>query len=223
MHEKTFIPSLDLNEAFFNEVVRPLLSTHFPNLRYSAARLGQGSDVLGYDTPMSMDHAWGIQFQIFLTDVDCEQVGTAVHEMLRQQLPYEYKGFSTHFVPAGEEGVLLAVKKEEGLVDPNITVTTIAAFFDKHMKLNPFVTWQSADWLTTSQQLLLGVTKGRVFVDDLGDLEPIRQKLAYFPHDVWLYILACQWARIGQEEHFMGRTGLLGDDVGSRLLASRLV
>ncbi|MCP5094763.1 MAG: DUF4037 domain-containing protein, partial [Chloroflexi bacterium] len=36
-------------------------------------------------------------------------------------------------------------------------------------------------------------------------------------------ILACQWARIGQEEHFMGRTGLLGDDVGSRLLASRLV
>ena len=50
----------------------------------------------------------------------------------------------------------------------------------------------------------------------------IRRKLSYFPRDVWLYLLAAQWARIGQEEHFVGRSGEVGDEIGSRLLAARL-
>ena len=74
-----------------------------------------------------------------------------------------------------------------------------------------------------ARQHLLGVTRGALFSDGLGQLEPIRQKLAYFPHDVWLYLLVAQWARIGQEEHFMGRAGDVGDEIGSQLLAARLV
>ena len=74
-----------------------------------------------------------------------------------------------------------------------------------------------------SQQHLLGVTAGAVYVDQLEELQRIRAKLRYYPHDVWLYLLAAQWARIGQEEHFVGRTGGIGDALGSRLLATRLV
>jgi hypothetical protein len=37
------------------------------------------------------------------------------------------------------------------------------------------------------------------------------------------YLLSAQWARIGQEEAFLGRTGEVGDKIGSRLLAARLV
>jgi hypothetical protein len=62
-----FIPSLKLNQLFYEEIIRPLLHQHFPNIPYSAARLGGGSDVLGYDTPMSTDHDWGIRQQLFLT------------------------------------------------------------------------------------------------------------------------------------------------------------
>ncbi len=40
-----------------------------------------------------------------------------------------------------------------------------------------------------AQQHLLGVTQGALFSDGLGQLEPIRQKLACFPRDVWLYLL----------------------------------
>jgi len=115
------------------------------------------------------------------------------------------------------------VEKTEGPVDHRIRVTNIKDFFQAFMGIDPFQALSAIDWLTIPQQFLLGVTKGRVFVDDLGKLGPIRNKLAYFPQDVWLYLLACQWARIGQEEHFVGRTGWLHDGIGSRLLASRLV
>jgi hypothetical protein len=36
-------------------------------------------------------------------------------------------------------------------------------------------------------------------------------------------MLACGWKRISQEEAFVGRTAEVGDDLGSRLIASRLV
>jgi hypothetical protein len=46
---------------------------------------------------------------------------------------------------------------------------------------------------------------------------------AYYPHDVCLYLLAAGWARIEQEEHLMGRAGSVGDEIGSAIIASRLV
>ncbi|HVR12267.1 MAG TPA: DUF4037 domain-containing protein, partial [Gaiellaceae bacterium] len=41
--------------------------------------------------------------------------------------------------------------------------------------------------------------------------------------DVWLWLLACQWRRLDQEEAFVGRTAEVGDELGSRVVASRLV
>ena len=47
--------------------------------------------------------------------------------------------------------------------------------------------------------------------------------LAYFPRDVWLYKIACQWRRIAEEQAFVGRAGIAGDELGSRVIAGRLV
>jgi hypothetical protein len=49
----------ELAAAFHREVVGPLLARALPRLRYAAARLGSGSDVLGLDDTMSRDHDWG--------------------------------------------------------------------------------------------------------------------------------------------------------------------
>ena len=35
-----FLPGLDLSEAFYEEAVKPVIDKHFPNLVYSAARIG---------------------------------------------------------------------------------------------------------------------------------------------------------------------------------------
>jgi hypothetical protein len=40
---------------------------------------------------------------------------------------------------------------------------------------------------------------------------------------VWLWLLACQWRRLDQEEPFVGRAAEVGDELGSRVVAARLV
>jgi hypothetical protein len=67
------------------------------------------------------------------------------------------------------------------------------------------------------------VTAGVVVRDDTGELTAARASLAWYPLEVWRYLLAAGWARIAQEEAFVGRSGSRGDDIGSRVIAARLV
>ncbi len=62
-----------------------------------------------------------------------------------------------------------------------------------------------------------------VFHDGLGVLTTVRQRLTWYPDQVWRYLLACQWQRLSQEEAFVGRCVEVGDDLGSILVAGRLV
>ena len=50
----TFIKGLELSELFYKEAVKPILAKRFPDLNYSAALIGLGSEVLGFDMPQSM-------------------------------------------------------------------------------------------------------------------------------------------------------------------------
>src|SRR5262249_61098835 len=66
-------------------------------------------------------------------------------------------------------------------------------------------------------------TAGRVSTDGPGQLTATRHRLRYYPRDLWLYRLAAQWDRIAEAEAFVGRAGSVGDELGSRLVAARLV
>jgi hypothetical protein len=78
------------------------------------------------------------------------------------------------------------------------------------------------DWLVTPQQRLLEVTAGAVFHDDTGELTRVRDLLVWYPHEVWVWMLACAWRRIEQEEPFVGRAAEVGDELGSRIVAARV-
>ena len=53
-----FVPGAGLSRRLYHEVVRPILSARFPDLRHAAPLLGLGSEVLGFDDEMSTDHDW---------------------------------------------------------------------------------------------------------------------------------------------------------------------
>ena len=78
---------LRLAGEFYAGVVRPLLDEEFPALRYAAALLGPGSEVLGFDTGRSVDHDWGPRLQVFLDDTDASARAGAIAAMLARRLP----------------------------------------------------------------------------------------------------------------------------------------
>ena len=212
-----------LGGIFYEEAVKPVLVSEFADLVHSAALIGYGSEVLGYDTSRSTDHEWGPRLLLFLTEEDYESRRGRITEVLSRRLPYEFMGYSTHFGEPDEEGVRLPQEKILGPVDHKVEVHTIRRFFESQIGLNPYERLGPIDWLTIPEQKLLEVSAGCVYHDGLGELEEVRARLAYYPTDVWLYLLSAQWRRIGELEAFVGRAGEVGDDLGSRLIAARLV
>ena len=104
-----------------------------------------------------------------------------------------------------------------------INVYTVRSFFKARLGFDPARKIATADWLTFPQQRLLELTSGEVYEDGLGELEKMRKKFQFYPKDIWLYMLAAQWTRISQEEAFVGRAGHVGDELGSQVIAARLV
>jgi hypothetical protein len=219
-----FVKGLDLCESFFREIARPILSREFPSLRYSAGVIGAGSEVLGFDDAMSSDHMWGPRFQLFLPEEGFDARRDQVAAALSTGFPYEYRGFSTNFSPPdpGDGGVRKQEPVLEGPIDPLVETHTLRSYCEDYLGYTPFEEISVAQWLTFPEHRLLGVTSGRVFHDDLG-LLAVREKLGYYPHDIWLWMMAAQWTMIAEEEAFVGRCGLVGDELGSAVIAGRQV
>jgi len=197
----TFVSGLALAAATYRDAVRPVLESVRPGLVHSAALLGPGSEVLGYDTVRSTDHDWGPRVVVFVGRADADEVRAA----LTDRLPSSVGGWTTY---SGRRGV---------------EVHDLDDWLPAHLGLDPRTGMRARDWLAVPTQLLLEVTAGAVFHDGLGQLGPVRAALAWYPDDVWRYVLSCQWRRIGQEEAFPGRCAETGDDLGSRIVTARLV
>ena len=213
---------LTLSELFYVEAAKPILESHFPGVPHSAALIGWGSEVLGYDDVHSQDHHWGPRFLLFLTGQDFELYKETISKAFSEKLPHKFRGYSTNFGPPDEGHVRLMQEIESGPVNPMIHTETIESFFGWYLGCNPLNEITKAEWLTFSEHKLLAVTRGKVFHDDLG-LEGVRQKLSYYPKLIWLYLLSCQWKKIAEDEEFVGRCGDVGDELGSMIIAARLV
>lgn len=190
-----------------------------PELRYAAARLGDGSEVLGFDTEMSADHNYGPTVQLFLSQSDFDGYAPQLMQAFDRALPAEIDGWPIRFPnairpPAGTPGALCA--------DHGVEVRTLNAWIAAQLGIGSEAPIASMDWFAIPEQRLLTVTAGAAYRDDDGQLSALRQRLEWFPQDVWLAKLAAQWARIGEQQAFVGRAGEAGDDLGSRLIAGRL-
>jgi hypothetical protein len=218
----TFIPGVQLNAMFYREVVAPILASEFPELRYSAGLIGYGSDVLGFDSERSTDHEWGPRLVVFLEE-DHGSLSGSISEVLAQRLPPEFRGYATNFTDPDEDRVRWMAPAQAGRVNHHIYCHTLREFLGRYLGIEPGQTVTNIDWLLMYQNALLEVTGGAVYHDGLGKLTPLRQRLAWYPRDVWLFMLASQWIRLAQEEPFQGRCGESGDEIGSRIVAARLV
>jgi hypothetical protein len=219
-----FIPGLKLAERFYWDAVRPILDREYPGLAHSAALLGSGSEVLGFDTEMSSDHHWGPRVLLFLHSDGHAQYAADIHETLRHKLPYIFLGYPTNFgdPDPDDNGVQLLQSVSDGPVNHRVELHTIRDFVNDQLAFEINEKLAPIDWLTFPQQKLLTLTSGAVYHDEIG-LEQIRSRFAFYPQDVWLYLLAAGWSQIGEAEHLMPRAGYVGDEIGSAQLGAQLV
>ncbi|HEX6285458.1 MAG TPA: DUF4037 domain-containing protein, partial [Pyrinomonadaceae bacterium] len=220
---QNFTPGLKLSALFYSEAARPILDAFFPELPHSAALIGWGSEVLGYDDVQSSDHHWGPRFLLFLSAGDHEKYKHAIAEAFSHNLPHRFRGYPTSFADPDEVGVRVFKETGAGPVKHMIHIETIEGFFGWYLGCNPYESLTAADWLSFSEHKLLAVTSGSVFHDGLGELEETRRKFAYYPRDVWLYQIAAQWTKIFEDREFVSRCGDVGDELGSTLIAARQV
>lgn len=220
--ETPFIPGARLSEVLYREAVAPILARRYPSLPHSAALIGYGSDVLGYDTVRSMDHEWGPRLLLFIPDAEASRLAPEIHEHLRHKLPKHVLGFSTHFGSTVETGTRTMQRTDDGPVEHKVEILSLIAFLRDRFGLDGYRDLTPVDWLTLTDQALLELTAGAVFHDGLGELQPMRAALAYYPDQIWRYRLAAEWARIGELEAFVGRTAEVGDEIGSALVTASL-
>jgi hypothetical protein len=218
------IPGLELARLYYREAVKPILQTHYPELVHSAGLVGPGSEVLGFDNEMSADHNWGTQVTLYLSEKDHARLAGDLRRTLARKLPFSFRGYSTHFeeVP-GEPDTVVPAETSSRPINHRVHVTVLSDFVRRYLGIGLEQELSVRDWLTIPEQKLRSLVAGAVYHDGLNVLGPMRRKLAYYPHDLWLYLLSAQWQRIGQEEPFVGRTGSVGDEVGSAIIAARLV
>jgi hypothetical protein len=209
---RSFLPGLELAELFYAEVVAPILEKALDGVPHSAALIGWGSEVQGFDTVRSTDHGWGPRMQLFLGSKDfLARVGD-LDALLDRELPVEFRGYPVRFAFPSDAPARHWVH-----------VTDLQGFFTEQLGADPISGLPISAWLTVPTQILRELTGGVIFHDGLGLLGPYRKLLAWFPDDVWRYVMACQWMRLSQEEAFVGRCGEVGDDLGSAVVAARQV
>lgn len=161
---------------------------YFPGLTYSAALLGDGSETIGYDTPMSADHHWVPRVMLFVRPDDL-YLAPAIHAMLAENLPYTFKGYSTHFSEPNldDNGNQLLQTMDSGPVNHRVTVQTPLSLLTDHLGLNHAELLTPTDWLSIPEQRLLTLTAVAVYYDGIG-IEELRQRFAYYPRDIWIYL-----------------------------------
>jgi hypothetical protein len=194
-----FVSGVELSRRFYAEAVRPVLEASYPGLPYAAALLGRGSEVLGFDDEMSGDHNCEPRVELFLRKEDRSRHGAALEEVLRRELPERFAERPTLF-----------------------GVHTVRGFFLEQLDFDVEGEIAPRDWFTFPEQNLRMVTAGAVFHDQVG-LQEVRDRLAYYPRDVWLYLQSAAWWRVHPEVNLVGRTGFLGDELGSALIGAQLV
>jgi hypothetical protein len=197
--ESGFTAGQELSRQFYREAVRPALDATFPGIPHSAALLGRGSEVLGYDDAMSTDHNCEPRVLLFFTDEDHARMAEPLAAALRDSVPTRFHDRATEY-----------------------SILTLRGYLREQLDVDIDDEIGGRDWLTFPEQRLLMMTSGAVYHDDVG-LQTLRDRLSFYPHDIWLYLLIAGWWRIHPELNLVGRTGAIGDDIGSALIGADLV
>ncbi len=202
--------ALELSEEFFNDVALPSLKENFPDSwsRMAVGLVGNGSECMGFDDELSRDHDWGIEFYVWLTDVDYASIGDDVRawksQLIADNPNQPFKVISPYGVKT--------------------TVLTSGMFY-KSLIGFPKGPQSVLDWRRAPEANYVLCTNGKVFTDPVGEFTETRNYLlGYYPEDLRRKKIAARCLAIAQtgQYNFL-RIAQRGDVVAKEVALSKFV
>ena len=176
---------LELAEKYYNTHGRKMLQSKFPHLadQMATGLVGYGSECLGFDDELSMDHDYGPSFCVWLPREIYKQYGAQM-QAAYEELPQEFMGYSGRVSQEqgrGRVGVLCLEDFYLGILGRDTVPET------------------EQEWLALSEENLATATNGKVFEDHLGKFSSVRNGLLqYYPKAVWIRRLVQALAKAAQ-------------------------
>lgn len=180
---------LELSERYYYAYGKKMVEEKFPKIkgRVAAGLVGQGSECLGFDDNISMDHDYGPSFCLWLTKEDYEIYGEAMMEEYRK-LPKDFEG---------------ARGRQESLHgDGRVGVFCIPDFYYRLLGIED-VPRDNKAWIRIPETALCTATNGKVFEDPLGEFTRIRNGLLeFYPEDVRIKKITARAAAMAQSGQY---------------------
>lgn len=176
---------LELAEKYYEAYGRKMIEENFPEIRdqIAAGLVGQGSECLGFDDEISMDHDYGPSFCIWLPKDIYQTYGAKLQEAY-QNLPQEFMGFHGRVEEEHGKGRVGALCLEDFYADI-LGRSTVPDTIQ--------------EWLSMDEHALATATNGKIFADNLGQFSNIRDGLlSYYPKEVWLRRIVQSMAKAAQ-------------------------
>lgn len=162
---------LDVSRAFYEQYGKDMLEKEFPDYinKIAVGLVGEGSECLGYDDDLSVDHDFEAGFCLFISREDYDKIGFKL-ERAYAKLPKEFMGYKRSVLsPVGGD--------RHGVI-------VIEDFYQKFLGASDIpddLRW----WLYADSTALLNASNGQVFYDPNGEFSRVREKLLVgFPDDV---------------------------------------
>ncbi len=172
---------IDISRSFFNEVVYPILDTHFPEETAATAFgvFGYGSEALRLDDQYSRDHHWGLRIDALMPEAVYRDKRQVISETLSLHLPADYQGHSL---------------REAHLSGAGLAPDSLKSFLIRTIGLS-HAPQTYEEWLSIPEEDIIHVINGEVWSDPSGEFTAVRQALlGYYPEPVRLRRLA-HWCR----------------------------
>ncbi|MBD5502929.1 MAG: DUF4037 domain-containing protein [Lachnospiraceae bacterium] len=202
---------LELAEKYYEAYGRAMIEEKFPQIadQTAAGLVGAGSECLGFDDEISMDHDYGPSFCIWLPREIYTQYGAQM-QAAYEALPQEFMGFSGRVCEEqgrGRVGVLCLEDFYSGILGYDRAPVT------------------DQEWLTVSEASLSTAVSGRVFEDRLGKFSAVRDKLMqYYPRRVWIRRLVQCMAKAAQAGQYnYARAMKRGERIAAELSLAEFV
>lgn len=179
------VKGLELAEKYYKAYGEKMIKEQFSEVagQIAAGLVGYGSECLGFDDEISMDHDYGPSFCIWLPREIYGQYGEKMQEAY-DALPKEFMGFSGR------------VEEEQG--KGRVGILCLEDFYLEILGRDS-APEAAQEWLAIPEPALSAAVSGRVFEDSLGRFTEIREALlAYYPEEVWRKKLAESLAKAAQ-------------------------